>query len=256
MRCKWACALQVRWPPCRLCDKAALRRWPAPRAWRNGGRRRAFRRRGRDIVHLAARNHQGVAFRHGIDVEKRVEVFVFRAFIGRDSPAAILLKIVMVYRYLLWRVGAESGGALRFRKYTKKQRNVGGLSRKKTPFPAFPASGKRAGAPSGEKADNLSPHFGGEHDACSLHSGESWGEERESGAFSSRVERFSFLLPTFAGRLRVSSHFAPVCVHSASFLIFTFIAALSSFNLLIFSVLWVKALPSVVFILSPCESKR
>ena len=37
-----------------------------------------------DIVHLAARNHQGVAFCHGIDVEKRVEVFVFRAFIGRD----------------------------------------------------------------------------------------------------------------------------------------------------------------------------
>lgn len=63
---------------------------------------------------------------------------------------------------------------------------------KKTPFPAFPASGKRAGAPSGEKADNLSPHFGGEHDACSLHSGESWGEERESGAFSSRSGAFFF----------------------------------------------------------------
>ena len=83
------------------------------------------------------------------------------------------------------------------------------------------------------------------------------GERKEKvGHFRREVERFSFLLPTFAGRLRVSSHSSPVCVHSASFLIFTFIAALSSFNLLIFSVLWVKALPSVVFILSPCESKR
>ena len=35
-----------------------------------------------NVVHLAARNHKGVAFRHGIDVEKRVKVFVFRAFIG------------------------------------------------------------------------------------------------------------------------------------------------------------------------------
>ena len=48
------------------------------------------------------------------------------------------------------------------------------------------------GTPSGEKADNLSPHFGGEHDACSLHSGESWGEERESGVFSSRSGAFFF----------------------------------------------------------------
>ena len=63
---------------------------------------------------------------------------------------------------------------------------------KKTPFPAFPASGKRAGAPSSEKADNLSPYFGGEHEACGLHSGESWEEERESGAFSSRSGAFFF----------------------------------------------------------------
>ena len=48
------------------------------------------------------------------------------------------------------------------------------------------------GTPSGEKADNLSPHFGGEYDACSLHSGESRGEERESGAFSSRSGAFFF----------------------------------------------------------------
>ena len=47
-------------------------------------------------------------------------------------------------------------------------------------------------APSGEKADNLSPHFGGEYDACSLHSGESWGEERESGVFSLRSGAFFF----------------------------------------------------------------
>lgn len=128
---------------------------------------------------------------------------------------------------------------------------------KKTPFPAFPASGKRAGAPSGEKADNLSPHFGGEHDACSLHSGESWGEERESGAFSSRSGAFFFLLPYFRRSVAPFVHSrARVCAHSASFLIFAFTAALSPFNLLIFSVLWVKVLPSVVFSLLPCESKR
>ena len=162
----------------------------------------------------------------------------------------------MVYRYLLWRVGAESGGALRFRKYTKKQRNVGGLSRKKTPFPAFPASGKRAGAPRAKRPTT----FHGISMASTtraVYTPVKAGERKEKvGHFRREVERFSFLLPTFAGRLRVSSHFAPVCVHSASFLIFTFTAALSSFNLLIFSVLWVKALPSVVFILSPCESKR
>lgn len=151
-----------------------------------------------------------------------------------------------MYQYLLWRVGAESEGALRFRKCTKKQRNVGGLSRKKTPCPAFPASGKRAGAPSGEKADNLSPHFGGEHDACSLHSGESWGEERESGAFSSRSGAFFFssspLSPAVA---RFVHPRARACMRSASFLIFAFTAALSPFNLLIFSALWVKVSPFV-----------
>lgn len=86
---------------------------------------------------------------------------------------------------------------------------------KKTPFPAFPASGKRAGAPSGEKADNLSPHFDGEHDACSLHSGESWGEERESGAFSSRSGAFFFFFfPTFAGRLRVLMALSPARIRA------------------------------------------
>ena len=149
-----------------------------------------------------------------------------------------MLKIVMVYRYLLWRVGAESGGALRFRKYTKKQRNVGGSVRKKTPLCAFAASGKRAGAPSGEKADNLSPHFGGEHDACSLHSGESRGEERESGAFSSRSGAFFFSSSLLSPMGCVFRHpRARVCAHSASFLIFAFTAALSPFNLLIFSAL-------------------
>lgn len=92
---------------------------------------------------------------------------------------------------------------------------------KKTPFPAFPASGKRAGAPSGEKADNLSPHFDGEHDACSLHSGESWGEERESGAFSSRSGAFFFssspLSPAVA---RFVHPRARAYTRSASFLIF------------------------------------
>ena len=167
-----------------------------------------------------------------------------------------MLKIVMVYRYLLWRVGAESGGALRFRKYTKKQRNVGGLPRKKTPFPVFPASGKRASAPSGEKADNLSPHFGGEYDACSLHSGESWGEERESGAFSSRSGAFFFssspLSPAVA---RFVHPRARAYTRSASFLFFAFTAALSPFNLLIFSALWVKVSPFVVFAILHCESK-
>lgn len=128
---------------------------------------------------------------------------------------------------------------------------------KKTPFPAFPASGKRAGAPSGEKADYLSPHFGGEHDACSLHSGESWGEERESGAFSSRSGVFFFSSSLLSPMGCVFRHpRARAYTRSASFLIFAFTAALSPFNLLIFSVLWVKVLPSVVFALLPCESKR
>lgn len=127
---------------------------------------------------------------------------------------------------------------------------------KKTPFPAFPASGKRVGAPSGEKADNLSPHFGAEHDACSLHSGESWGEERESGAFSSRSGAFFFsssplFSPAFARFVHSRAY-----TRSASFLIFAFTAALSPFNLLISSVLWVNVLPFVVFALLPCESKH
>jgi len=98
---------------------------------------------------------------------------------------------------------------------------------KKTPFPAFPASGKRAGAPSGEKADNLSPHFGGEHDACSLHSGESWGEERESGAFSSRSGAFFFssshfrrsvarFIP-FRARVCALSEFSDFYLHRGTF---------------------------------------
>ena len=99
---------------------------------------------------------------------------------------------------------------------------------KKTPFPAFPASGKRVGAPSGEKADNLSPHFGGEHDACSLHSGESWGEERESGAFSSRSGAFflssSPLSPmgcvfrsSSRPRVYALSEFSDFCFHRGTF---------------------------------------
>ena len=146
-----------------------------------------------------------------------------------------------MYRYLLWRVGAESGGALRFRKCTKKQRNDGGLSRKKTPFPAFSASGKRAGAPSGEKADNLSLHLAASTTRA-VYTPVKAGERKEKvGRFRREVERFSFLLPYF--RLWVASFVHPrarVCAHSASFLIFAFTAALSPFNLLIFSVLWVK----------------
>ena len=99
---------------------------------------------------------------------------------------------------------------------------------KKTPFPAFPASGKRAGAPSGEKADNLSRHFGGEHDACSLYSGESWGEERESGAFSSRSGAFFFssslLSPmgcvfrsSSRSRVYAFSEFSDFCLHRGTF---------------------------------------
>ena len=79
-------------------------------------------------------------------------------------------------------------------------------------------------APKGEKADHLSRHFGGEHDACSLHSGESWEEERESGAFSSRSGAFFFssspLSPAvacfvFASRPRVYalSEFSDFCLH-------------------------------------------
>jgi hypothetical protein len=97
---------------------------------------------------------------------------------------------------------------------------------KKIPFPAFPASGKRAGAPSGEKADNLSPHFGGEHDACSLYSGESWGEERESGAFLSRSGAFFFSSsPLSSAVARFVDHRARAYTRSASFLFFAFTAA-------------------------------
>lgn len=113
------------------------------------------------------------------------------------------------------------------------------------------------GTPSGEKADNLSPHFGGEHDACSLHSGESWGEERESGAFSSRSGAFFFssspLSPAVARLVHPRTR---VYARSASFLIFAFTASLSTFNLLIFSALWVNVPPFVVFAILPCESKR
>lgn len=63
---------------------------------------------------------------------------------------------------------------------------------KKNTLPRIPGEWKTSGRPKGEKADNLSPHFCGEYDACSLHSGESWGEERESGAFSSRSGAFFF----------------------------------------------------------------
>lgn len=128
---------------------------------------------------------------------------------------------------------------------------------KKTAFSAFPASGKRAGAPSGEKADNLSPHFDGEHDACSLHSGESWGEERESGAFSSRSGAFFFsssLLSPMGCVFRSSSRprvcalseFSDFCLHRGTF----------SFQFVDFQCVVGEGLPFVVFALLPCESKR
>ena len=84
------------------------------------------------------------------------------------------------------------------------------------------------------------------------------GEKNEKqDRFRREVERFSFLLPHFHRSVAPFVHSrARVCAHSASFLIFAFTAALSSFNLLIFSALLVKVLPSVVFALLPCESKR
>lgn len=130
-------------------------------------------------------------------------------------------------------------------------------AKKKTPCPAFPASGKRAGAPSGEKADNLSPHFGGEHDACSLHSGESWGEERESGAFSSRSGAFFFssspLSPAVARfvlasrpRVYALSEFSDFCLHRGTF----------SFQFLDFQCVAGEGFTFRCFALLPCESKR
>lgn len=84
------------------------------------------------------------------------------------------------------------------------------------------------------------------------------GERKEKvGRFRREVERFSFLLPHF--RLWVASFVHPrarAYTRSASFLIFAFTAALSPFNFLIFSALWVKVLSFVVFVLSHCESKR
>lgn len=84
------------------------------------------------------------------------------------------------------------------------------------------------------------------------------GERKEKvGRFRREVEHFSVFLLHFRRSVAPFVHSrARVCAHSASFLIFAFTAALSPFNLLIFSMLWVKALPSVVFALLPCESKR
>ena len=128
---------------------------------------------------------------------------------------------------------------------------------KKTPFPVFPASGKRASAPSGEKADNLSPHFGGEYDACSLHSGESWGEERESGAFSSRSGAFFFsssLLSPMGCVFRSSSRprvcalseFSDFCLHRGTFF----------FQFIDFQCIVSEGFTFRCFSILPCESKR
>lgn len=127
---------------------------------------------------------------------------------------------------------------------------------KKNTLPRIPGEWKTSGRPKGEKADNLSRHFDGEHDACSLHSGESWGEERESGAFSSRSGAFFFSSSHFRRSVARFVHpRARAYTRSASFLFFAFTAALSPFNLLIFSALRVKVLPFVIFALLPCESK-
>ena len=92
---------------------------------------------------------------------------------------------------------------------------------------------------------------------CAVYTPAKAGEKNEKqDRFRREVERFSFLLPHFRRSVAPFVHSrARVCAHSASFLIFAFTAALFSFNLLIFSVLWVKFLPFVVFALLPCESK-
>lgn len=83
------------------------------------------------------------------------------------------------------------------------------------------------------------------------------GERKEKvGRFRREVERFSFLLPHFHRRLRVScSLLARAYTRSASFLIFAFTAALLPFNLLIFSALWVKIYISL-FLLYCLVSQR
>lgn len=128
---------------------------------------------------------------------------------------------------------------------------------KKTPFPAFPASGKRAGAPRAKRPTT----FHGISTASTtraVYTPVKAGERKEKVRYFRReVERFSFFLPHFRQSVAPFVHSrARVCAHSASFLIFAFTAALSPFNLLIFSALWVKVLPFVVFALLPCESKR
>lgn len=98
---------------------------------------------------------------------------------------------------------------------------------KKNTLPRIPGEWKTSGRPKGEKADNLSRHFDGEHDACSLHSGESWGEERESGAFSSRSGAFFFssshfrrsvarFIP-FRARVCALSEFSDFYLHRGTF---------------------------------------
>ena len=150
-----------------------------------------------------------------------------------------MLKIVMVYRYLLWRVGAESGGALRFRKCTKKPRNVGGLPRKKKHPSPHSRRVENERVPQVAKRPTTFHRISAASTTRAVYTPVKAGERKEKvGRFRREVERFSFLLPHFHRRLRLScSLLARAYTRSASFLIFAFTAALSPFNFLIFSAL-------------------
>ena len=113
-------------------------------------------------------------------------------------------------------------------------------------------------APQVAKRPTTFHRFSAASTTCAVYTPVKAGERKEKvGRFRREVERFSFLLPHFRRSVAPFVHSrARVCAQSASFLIFAFTAALSPFNLLIFSALWVKVLPFVVFALLPCESKR
>ena len=139
-----------------------------------------------------------------------------------------MLKIVMVYQYLLWRVGAESGGALRFRKYTKKQRNVGGLSRKKNTLPRIPGEWKTSGRPKWRKGRLPFTAFRRRARRVQSTLRRKLGRgKRKWGVFVEKWSVFLFFFPTFAYGLRLSSssrprvyafsEFSDFCLHRGTF---------------------------------------
>ena len=139
-----------------------------------------------------------------------------------------MLKIVMVYRYLLWRVGAESGGALRFRKYTKKQRNVGGLSRKKNTLPRIPGEWKTSGRPKWRKGRQPFTAFRRRARRVQSTLRRKLGRgKRKWGIFVEKWSVFLFFFPTFAGgcasrsssrpRVYALSEFSDFCLHRGNF---------------------------------------